>query len=944
MKDCSMIPTNKTLIALAIMSTSLLTACGGSDAKKETTTTSTPNTGITQSVIAYKEVECKDMLSASQLTQLTIGSSCGYLSVPEKHALYGEQASTKIIEIAVIKLAATGADKKSDPVVYLEGGPGGNASASIEQVITNDTFIKGRDIYLVDQRGTGYSKPALFCTEYNGEAGTPEQVSACKTRLETSGVDLSAYHSVHNAMDFIELRKALDIAEWNLYGISYGTRLATTIMRENSEGIRSVILDGMFPIEVNGMSDTPWANYETLNQIIKNCDNTEECPADQFKMIFEDIIARMHNEDMVVESRAFVQTMLELATQPTIIPYLLAVNDDISKYASALEGLMSEEGEEQGGSDGSDSGTEQQGEEDVFYNAMGLSTVCAEEYPFRNITALTDDNSQGWSVSTQLTVNGMFHMGFDEASCQAWNVTPANEIEIQAVSSNLPVLILNGQHDSQTPAAWGALVANNMPNAQNITNPQGGHGQLFSGASCFESIAGEFLSEPNQALDTSCALAIPDLTYDKRTDSSLEQVFAKKTSVFGISIYGTTQTPDEAMLHAANVMAQYLDNNEDGEPDNQLVVEHMLEKSATLIMAKDADELEPLFAQIPASDALQDLYASEVAINGAAEGKFDATIEEVLHLITHVGYAGVYPDVFGEAIGTTLANAMDIARGGQFETIPASYPDSAWYTYDDETCNYSCMATEYTYWSLTSILGAQNFDGRFEQIKNEWQLNTLEKVQNQDPTIYALLTDEQYALATILPDGDYSAEEFSISATETDNGTGADETAKFTFKNDDTSSDTVYMNGVIGSDTLIVMQDLFNTYPQISRVEMQNVPGSMDDETNLLASMEIRNRGIATHIPADGMVASGGSDMFLAGVKRTIDAGAKIGVHSWSDGSGKSALDYPREHQAHAKYLDYYNAIGITTDFYWYTLEAAQANSIHWMTEQEIVQYGVLAE
>jgi hypothetical protein len=125
---------------------------------------------------------------------------------------------------------------------------------------------------------------------------------------------------------------------------------------------------------------------------------------------------------------------------------------------------------------------------------------------------------------------------------------------------------------------------------------------------------------------------------------------------------------------------------------------------------------------------------------------------------------------------------------------------------------------------------------------------------------------------------------------------------------------------------------------------MQNVPGSMDDEINLLASMEIRNRGINTHIPSDGMVASGGSDMFLAGVKRTIAPGARIGVHSWSDGSGKAALDYPSDHQAHDIYLDYYNAIGITTDFYWYTLEAAPADSIHWMTTAEMTLYGVLTD
>ena len=932
MKEGSMIPTNKTLIALAVMTTSLLTACGGSDTKKETTTTPT-----VPEVNVYKEVACQVMLSAPQLSLLPAGSSCGYLTVPEKHALYGKPASTKNIEIAVVKLASTSANKKADPVVYLEGGPGGSASSSIAQIVESGTFINNRDVYLVDQRGTGYSKPALFCSEFD-EAGSAEQLTACKTRLEAAGVDLDAYRSVQSAMDFVQLRKVLDIPQWNLYGISYGTRLATTIMRENSEGIRSVILDGMFPIEVNGITDTPWANYQSLHQIVKNCDNSADCPVDEFKSIIEDIIARMHIEGMIDESREFIQILLELGTQPVIIDYLLAVNEDVSKYASIIETMMAEQGDEEG---------EQQGEEDRFYNAMGLSTICAEEYPFLNITTLVGDNSEGWSTSMQVTVADMYHMGFDQASCKVWDVTPANDIEIHAVSSNLPVLMLNGLQDTQTPAAWGTLVAKNMPNAQNLTNPQGGHGQLFSDSTCFNTLASDFLAEPNKAVDASCVEKIPALTYESEDGgiTALEQAFSKKTSVFGIPIYVTEQTPDEAMLHAANVMAQYLDNDEDGQPDNALVVEHMLEQGATLIMTKDEAEIETLFEKIPESEALQDLYASEVVIAGA-DGGFDATIEEVLHLITHVGYAGVYPEVFGEVIGSDIANAMDTARGGQFKTIPTSYPDTAWYTYDDETCNYSCMVTEYVYWSLTSILGAQAGDERLAQINNEWQLNTLEKVQSKDLTVHALLTNAEYGLATSLPDGDYSAQDFIISPTEADTDEGGGEedfkAAYFTFKDNDTSSTTVYMNGVIGADTLAVMQTLFSTYPQIKTLVMQNVPGSMDDDINLLASMEIRNRGINTHIPADGMVASGGTDMFLAGVKRTIATGAKIGVHSWDDGSGKVALDYPREHQAHVIYLDYYNAIGITTDFYWYTLEAAPAEGNHWMTAEEMVLYGVL--
>ena len=134
-------------------------------------------------------------------------------------------------------------------------------------------------------------------------------------------------------------------------------------------------------------------------------------------------------------------------------------------------------------------------------------------------------------------------------------------------------------------------------------------------------------------------------------------------------------------------------------------------------------------------------------------GRFDASLEEVLHIITAAGYAKVYPDVFGERIGSEIANAMDLARGGQFTSIPSSYPAGSWYTYDDTTCEYDCMVTEYHYWALTSILGAQQ--NRLNEIGQEWQLNTREKVKNQDSAVFQLMTDPQYSFASVLPDGMY---------------------------------------------------------------------------------------------------------------------------------------------------------------------------------------------
>ena len=80
----------------------------------------------------------------------------------------------------------------------------------------------------------------------------------------------------------------------------------------------------------------------------------------------------------------------------------------------------------------------------------------------------------------------------------------------------------------------------------------------------------------------------------------------------------------------------------------------------------------------------------------------------------------------------------------------------------DETCNYDCQIGEYFYWVTTSILGSQDFPGRFEQTGREWRLNIKEKVQNGDPTAYALITNQLYNLPTVLPDGDYMAKRFTV--------------------------------------------------------------------------------------------------------------------------------------------------------------------------------------
>jgi hypothetical protein len=240
------------------------------------------------------------------------------------------------------------------------------------------------------------------------------------------------------------------------------------------------------------------------------------------------------------------------------------------------------------------------------------------------------------------------------------------------------------------------------------------------------------------------------------------EVFSQYIDVFGLGVYASSDVPEAKIVHAAGIMAQYLDNDEDGIVDNPDVLRALQKKQASIFIfpRPDSREEKDFFDEIvdlldSGKLALQPLYGEEIIPNGAAIGEFDASLEEIFHLITSSGYASVYPDIFGENPDTEIAKAMDVARGGFFEYMPETYPAEAWFTYDDETCDYTCMIAEYHYWSLTSLLGAQNFSGRGEQIEHEWRLNTPEKLKNGDPAIYALLTDPQYHFPSTLPNGKY---------------------------------------------------------------------------------------------------------------------------------------------------------------------------------------------
>jgi len=246
--------------------------------------------------------------------------------------------------------------------------------------------------------------------------------------------------------------------------------------------------------------------------------------------------------------------------------------------------------------------------------------------------------------------------------------------------------------------------------------------------------------------------------------------FSKYVSVFGVHIVATPTARDAKLLHAAKVMAEYLDNDSDGVPDNLLVVSHLVSRNAFLIFPRTQRELREMDrslwekagfheGQLQWGDETRPGFITNGVIKDGAEQ--DASIEEVLHLLCTGGWSAAYPDIFGYEVGSAIGNCMDKARAGRYEEVPtggpkAGYPEEAWYHYDDTTCNYACMVIEYMYWGVSSNLGVQDRPGRREDLMGEWEPHSVALMQSMEPCLYGLLTDSEYKIPTKAPEGRYA--------------------------------------------------------------------------------------------------------------------------------------------------------------------------------------------
>lgn len=476
--------------------------------------------------------------------------TCGWLTVPEDR---NNPADETTIRLHVAIFASDSANPAPDPIVYLEGGPGGDALETIPLIFEQRfaPFTANREFIMFDQRGTGYSQPSLACPEYTqlgldlleedisaeeALALGQETLLACRDRLLDEGVNLAAYNSAANAADLNDLRLALGYDEWNLLGLSYGTRLAQTTMRDHPQGLRSVILDSAYPLEANLLTDTPDNVARAFAVFFAGCAVDPVCQEafPELETRFFALVDTLNAEkipltvthllngtryDTAVSGDDLLGILFQSLYITEIIPELPQLIVDIEEGdVTVLSALLSSfliNGE-------------------FFSAGMQFSVQCNEE----NIFAEAADVTAAAEKYPELAAffNNSINLGPPAlAVCAEWGAGTADALENEPISSDIPTLVLAGEYDPITPPAWGELVAASLENATFYEFPGTGHGVSVSNE-CGRELVESFLADPQSEPDASClaTVAAPLFTVPGGSGEAITLV-PFENSTFGIA-------------------------------------------------------------------------------------------------------------------------------------------------------------------------------------------------------------------------------------------------------------------------------------------------------------------------------------------------------------------------------------------------------------------------
>lgn len=501
------------LAASASLVVLLLAGCtaSGDDSSDAAVPTLEPSTASN-----FEYVDCPPNIEGVDALDFPPEVRCGYLTVPESR----DDPEGKQIRIFVMRAPATSDDPKPYPLVMLAGGPGGAGSFEITGKMAAG-LNADREVIFVDQRGTHLADPLLGCPEtekidnaaismpFLSAELTAAEVAAnqtCVRRVRDEGYDPAAYNTAENAADIADLRVALGIDEWDVYGVSYGSRLALAYLRLHPEGIRSVVLDSVSPPNVNIAEDW-WS-----------------APASSFRAIFEACAAQPSCAAAYPDLESdFFATVNRLAATPEVVETTDAAGDPLTVNIDAFPFLYaiimaSERGDASGvpqmiddmaNGDTASTVTAMLALQtpDFFLGlggwALAMTIFCGES---ANLTTEAAYLARSKEVLPEFpdAVFAVFpKQGRLFQQCPGWDV-PARPDLSEPTVSDLDVLLMEGMFDAATAPAWVAAVTPHLSNVQVVDFPFTGH-DVLDKSQYAKDIMFAFLDDPSAPVDGTCA-------------------------------------------------------------------------------------------------------------------------------------------------------------------------------------------------------------------------------------------------------------------------------------------------------------------------------------------------------------------------------------------------------------------------------------------------------
>ncbi|MBO1269815.1 alpha/beta fold hydrolase [Arthrobacter cavernae] len=453
--------------------------------------------------------------------------TCGYLTVPENRT----KPDGRTIRLTVARLKATSSQPQPDPIVWLAGGPGASALSTAPAYATMN-LNTDREIIFVDQRGTLHTDPSLACPEVDtfireapglrlidpvAAQKSDEATKACRTRLAKAGIDLSAYNSTENAADIADLRTALGIKEWNVFGVSYGTDLALQVARNHPQGIRGVVLDSVLPPQVNIAEQAFWPNAAAGYQALFDaCAAQPACNSayPNLRTEFMTTVQQLDQKPLTVNVPAAEN---QPATTVVIDGYRLA---DLTQSLSGGSGkglfdvpAMVRALAAGDGLPAAKTLLSILPPVGVVGYGLQFGVFCREHVAFTDQqktqaaakAALPDFPDRVLSMLTDKPY--LFN------TCKIWDVGKADASVNSPVRSDIPTLLMSGSLDGLTPPAWATMVANGLSRSKALVFPGIGHGVVY-GSECARTSMLAFLNQPAGGYDTSCVanVTVPPFT------------------------------------------------------------------------------------------------------------------------------------------------------------------------------------------------------------------------------------------------------------------------------------------------------------------------------------------------------------------------------------------------------------------------------------------------